>query len=112
MNNIEKLQRCTPIEAQPCNYEDNNATPCATDVQPNSLKALVEQRFTRNQSCNQSATHAKRQCNFESLEKRVLMMAKRWCYTPEELLWALKEAKSNPESWSQLCVDDENSILF
>ncbi len=91
----------------------------ATKAQSLSLKALVDRLFPCNHPDNQSATAREAGCNsankkqekrctpYNQLEKRIIVMAKRWDYTPEELKWALSQSKIKPREWSLVCTDDE-----
>lgn len=45
-----------PIEVQRATNDTQNATPPATEAQPESLKALLHKRLRRNNTCNNCAT--------------------------------------------------------
>ena len=119
MNNnkpVAQFPCYTPATVQLDQQERNSF---ATKVQPFSLKELVEQRFPRN--CHATKTQPKekqgaieveksqiRNCDsYDQLKKRIILMAKRWDYTPEELTWALSQSKIKPREWSLVCTADE-----
>ena len=91
----------------------------ATKAQSLSLKALVDQLFPCNHPDNQPATakitgrnsankkQEKRSTPYNQLEMRIIVMAKRWDYTPEDLTWALTQSKIKPREWSLVCTIDE-----
>lgn len=58
---------CTVAPTRPCNHATNppnNETGHATNMQPNSLKALAVKVLSRNKPCNQDATKPENPCNY------------------------------------------------
>lgn len=108
-----------PYTPEPAKLGEPACKPPATKAQPPSLKVLVDQLFPCNHLDNQSATVRKNDHNsinkkqgewcisYTLLEKRIIVMAKRWDYSPEELKWALSQSKIKPHAWTLVCTADE-----
>ena len=73
MKTQSELRSCNPIQTQRATNSSNNAIPLATRAQQGSLKALVEQRFTRNTSRNSSATATENTRNSTPLKQCYLV---------------------------------------
>lgn len=118
MNNnkpVAQFSYYTPATSQ-LNQQKRNSF--ATKTQPVSLKELVDQRFPRNCPATKmqldkklGAIRTKKEEDnsdtFTQLDERIILMAKRWDYTADELTWVLTQSKIKPHDWNLVCTADE-----